>query len=1176
MSNRTFSAEQIAARDSIKNSVVSAGAGSGKTTVLAQRYLKLITDHHLKVSEILTLTFTKKATVEMSSRIYSVLKEQSPENAQEFYTASIMTLDSYCNSIAKQGTFLFGISPDYAVDEAMVKEKITSMALPFLLEHRDNQALKDLIRTSTFDEVAEELFVNPMIKFSTIASPLDFENKLHQQCIHLTNQWNVLSCQALGKLQAYIEALDDFPGSHSSKTFSEIYINANSVEATDWPEISVEDIEGGNFSAMEKFTSEMSLATRKKPGQLKNEHINDIFAELDNSVDCLKQIVNFASGLPTVKGIILLFAEFQKQVNDFKRTAGILTYKDIQDIARYVLLNNKEIRQNEKSKYKAIMIDEFQDNNSDQRDILFLLAEKPEIYTEGIPEAKDLCEEKLFFVGDEKQSIYRFRGADVSVFRSLSETFADGNLQMNTNYRSDAALVGAFNTIFGGETYPPEIADGKILESYDEKLPSVFKPYKHQSGIKLFEAGYNSVQYSPDVLEEVLKDKDAAFQQKTHIHLFRSEADALKLLANDETVDPMECYFDEEAEAEWVAVKIRELIDEGANPGEIAILFRNYSLQNLYERALLRHGVNCNAEVMVDIFTDGPINDFYAFLKICVYPYDSLSYTKVLCSPFVNLTQEEAFAVLAIRQKNQGAFEEDVKDVFPKEAACRFERAAEFYNRILETSKVQPITRTISELWYESGYRFETQWNEKVEMYATLYDRLFELSRLADLESSDLSHYVDMLAAYTDPSTKLENMDIPLEKKNAVHMLTIFKSKGLEYENVFIAGTHKQSVRDKSDNPVFITKDFGLVINTKAKDIFPEANNYFYERGKNQNKLEKMEELKRITYVALTRAKKRIFISAKESQRTNLQTETPESIIQVLGAAILHYSEHPENSPFTIEHHTYMPRSQENAELRPNTPLEKTKSQAILNQTYANLEEANILVKEEVKSKYALPSQLHPADDDSKEFSAREKSNLDSKAPYQEVNGVIKSNPKFDFKNFGTIAHLYMECAINRQEVVISNRDIVGLGETESGTKKLEVIKDACERMKNAFMQTETGKAAFASEWHKAEYEFRLKLSGKILKGSIDLLFKNSDGTYTVLDYKTNQSIHPEYYHAQLAAYAEAVHQMTGCKKEDIRCILHYLRFGQDVDVTEECNKVDLAAIIDPLADPEEEMQAEK
>ena len=134
--------EQQAAIDAQINTVVAAGAGSGKTTVLSKRFLNLIKTKGYKVDQILTLTFTKKATVEMSDRIFKVLKKDAPEEAANFYKANIKTLDSYCNTVAKLGCRFYGLSPDFTQDDNAVFSAVSRQVIPCIVKHRGNEAMK--------------------------------------------------------------------------------------------------------------------------------------------------------------------------------------------------------------------------------------------------------------------------------------------------------------------------------------------------------------------------------------------------------------------------------------------------------------------------------------------------------------------------------------------------------------------------------------------------------------------------------------------------------------------------------------------------------------------------------------------------------------------------------------------------------------------------------------------------------------------------------------------------------------------------------------------------------------------------------------------------------------------------------------------------------------------------
>ena len=128
-----------------------------------------------------------------------------------------------------------------------------------------------------------------------------------------------------------------------------------------------------------------------------------------------------------------------------------MSFGDVAAMAHSILLSNLEVRAYFKNKFRYILIDEFQDTNQLQKELIYLLSEKKELSSLTVPTAKELEKDKLFFVGDEKQSIYRFRGADVSVFKKLNDEIVTANgkqLSLVTNYRSEPLLVDFFNTLF--------------------------------------------------------------------------------------------------------------------------------------------------------------------------------------------------------------------------------------------------------------------------------------------------------------------------------------------------------------------------------------------------------------------------------------------------------------------------------------------------------------------------------------------------------------------------------------------------------------------------------------------------------------------------------------------------------------------------------------------------------
>ncbi|MEE1182175.1 MAG: UvrD-helicase domain-containing protein [Treponema sp.] len=1223
MGEKTFDKYQKDAINAIKNSVVSAGAGSGKTTVLAERFSTLVLDPKTKagVDQILTLTFTKKATVEMSARIYKVLKKHNPAKAADFYKANIKTIDSYCNGVAKMGCHYYGVSPDFTQNDEELKKSVYAMALPYILEHRNNEAIKALVTVGSFDDVAKELFVDPVLANSTVAEPIDFDAMFHKQVQEIVARWNNCIKETDGKIAEIQKGFLALGGnvnrtSKSYEAYNAVFGPESDFEIPEPVEVRAEDVESCNIEDIKNYILAVkTVATLKCPSgkgivDLKVFTVplqKELFPQLCN-------IFTFIYGYRYTKSLIPLLKEFQDKVNGYKRSSGILSFKDISNMAKCILRDFPEIRKIEKEKYKFIMIDEFQDNNKDQRDMLFMLAEKLSRKEPGVPKVEELEKEKLFFVGDEKQSIYLFRGADVSVFNSLSEDFKEGNLNMTTNYRSESALIKSFNTIFGGFEYPLPAADiekkeskpeeqaeeqtkkkskKKTEEKTEESLlpkenPSAFynDHTEYENEIPKYEAVYKEVLLPAKKQEEadVKENTQKIFAPHIHFALFDKEQEVTSGSLTTEN-----------AEAQWVADKINEITSKGLNGkvydySDIAILMRSYGPQPLYERTFLKNGIPYNTEVVTGFFADGPVNDIFSMLRLCAYPDDTAAYAQVLRSPWVNLSFEQANEIIFTKERNQMPFSQDVSAILPEQALKRFNHAKAFFNELNESARTEPLTKTVTKLWYSTGYRYETMWNKTVTMYGKLYDLIFELARKSEENKMTLGAFVDSVRTYRDQSEKLDDMDIPLEQAGGVHILSIHKSKGLEYPVVFVIGTNKKGKNESNSKATYTSKKYGITINTPGCAEIA-GKNPFYEEAHQENRAQKGAELRRLTYVALTRAEEHIFItSGKYKANKNCMNyvpggpNIPDSIFAILEPVYNYYFagrdyaqvSGPFSRTFILSDELSKGTKTINAASAKIQLLEKIDKEE-------NYSKIKPIVKENPKQIYAKPSQLHEEDEEehgTKKLPAQNAAN--ACAEYDRINKIIDSTkpksagtdakdkdakekePAFSHANFGTIAHAYLEAKINGTEPVISNRDTVGL---ENKTEALEEIKNICQMMADKFAESDIGKKALASVWHKAEYDFRSRLTLKdgtyrIIKGSIDLVFENPDGTYTIVDYKTNQELKPEIYINQLACYRMALGQMLNIGPEKISCSLYYLRFNKEADITKETENADLSSIV--------------
>jgi ATP-dependent helicase/nuclease subunit A len=780
------------------------------------------------------------------------------------------------------------------------------------------------------------------------------------------------------------------------------------------------------------------------------------------------------------------------------------------------------------------MIDEFQDDNSDQKDMLFYLAEKLQNYrTAGVPHPDELEKEKLFFVGDEKQSIYMFRGADVSVFKKLSDELKnDEPVTLSRNYRSCPQLIASFNSIFGGEPYPPDKKNSK------EKNISVFE--KPSKDLPVYEAVYSNA---------LPKEEDEKCNNWTqHVHFAFADND--KDSNNDEDI-----LSPQENEAAYVAKKIKTLVDEEKyKPSDICILFKKYSEQFLFEKYLRFYKLPYLTQTFVGIFGDGPANDFFSFLKICCLPQDIKAYATVLASPFINLKSSTIEKLISLF--NGKVFDENCQQLLSHSELLRFQKGKELYDFYAKKFTEQSLSETISNLWYDLGYRYETLWNNTVYRFSELYDLIYEMACQADEEGKGLFELVENAETFKGETTKLGEVDVTTEHEDAISIMSVHKSKGLEFPVVFVSSLKQQNKRE-TEEKVFYSDETGLSINLPKSPLLisDKVNNYFFMKLKAEKQNKDRAELKRLLYVAFTRAEKELYVtSVKPSQ-------TADSMLSILQPVIDFYeNSSPDKTNWPFEIDTIPLYSRKDFEKKNES--DKIKTADMIAKKFESLD---VIEKQIVPKNHFTPSHLHETDDDDISFvdNTQTKETM-SKELYKKIDEIIfetmdeqLQKPKFSFSNFGTIAHAFMEAKLLDSKPVISQKDIKYLSK-----KQEETIYEICNTFADLFLQTELGNNAYNASWKKTEYQFKSNIAGMILTGSIDLTFEDDSGNIIIVDYKTNKEINPEIYYRQLAAYRQAISAMRDIPLEKIQCYLYYLRYAKTVNITEGCKSINLEEVL--------------
>jgi len=1193
------------------NGVIAAGAGSGKTRVLASRYVWLVTEKNLKPEEILTLTFTNKAVSEMYSRIYRYLlahaetgsagAERAKDAINNFHKARISTLDSFSANIARTASARYGISPDFKNDEIALRELARNAALSFVLDNREAPCIRALLVDHKIRKLADEIFAGVVLRYSPISSPLDFDRYLSIQKAEILRAWKEKSEEVDSNTGIIVEALRTFAGTKKPIKLVEALreiIQKNPPPPA--PDIAPLLENGAGQDAIRReiknyFDYYSALIKERRPSRYGEVYAPLVEAfrlikgsEEDGFYHELESIANYALNFDLCAGMFGLIKKFQDEFNAKKRKTGLLSFNDVAHLAIDILKNHPDIRKIYKDSIKKIMIDEFQDNNALQRDLVYLLAENPERTESSVAGSEELEKDRLFFVGDEKQSIYRFRGANVAVFRSLEKDHSHngldaGGVGLSHNYRSRPLLIAAFNHIFERVFLPQGTANYEAVYSH-------IKPAENSGG----------------------KDATESFPLANFCFL---NGDALPK-------DDKEGIRAHDMEAAFIAGKIRDMVNRkekipkrtetGTQWAEctwsdFAVLERSYRHQSSLEKYFRRFEVPYNTDRPSGLFNDAPILDLRAYLRLLVYPEDRVAYAALIRSPFTHLSD---LTLTACMLRGHEPFAEENEPFIPEEDRGLYSRARERYRYYRVLSRTLSVTELITKLWYEEGYRYETLWAKSAQAYESLFDLFFSLASESDRRGNSLVEFVDYLEDVISREEKPDDRDIPGEGETGVRILSIHKSKGLEFPVVFIYDNTNSGSGRNSSNLVSYHEKYGLILKIPQAEELPVGGNYFSDVFHEEEKAKDAAELRRLLYVAMTRAESRLFLTfilPKQSKEDRKNWDISEAVVsaeaevsggeefneETIRRRLLQLHENSEDKQETflkllqgilpgcpsslcgIEVIPILSAEAPSAEIRQDRGSPPVNSEVARNaRGHGDRRSAALTAALFYDAAEILPEagtaqlDIHASALRFAQAPPAEVSGIDAPGktpPYSHLDKLFEQTG-ISPADFGSLVHAVLEGRLRGQSGIPPKI------KSRMDEKKVQSLVEAAESMTDNFLSSDLGRR-FAAAGRK-ESEFRVLTSaapeGKpiAILGQIDLLFMEppaetrqgrgsppAENEVVVVDFKTDRIENPSGHYGQLAAYYRAAGDIFG---KPVSVWLFYLRSGSAVNVTEEVEKISL------------------
>lgn len=1237
---------QIKAITKKDNAVVSAGAGSGKTDVLALRYaFLLMTDENIRIKNILALTFTKEAASEIYDRIYKKLNafvkfldnDKYPKQVKlakraldEFADAKIQTLDAYSGSLVRIAASRYGIRPDFTTGSSSCDRAIEDAALPFVLKHRTEECFNVYSIPGKIEDFAANYFAAPVLKCTSVATRKNFFSDNFQiQKAQIIEEWNSFFDENENSIKSQFEDLklllneSDKKNTFVSELKELVDKNDFTESRTFFSFYSLDEKNANSFSATaQDFCSSInsicSINMNKGGSKGSVKEIKEIIKKIREIIPIVVSVVNFIKNFSAQKRMFELLDEFLEEVNNTKRISGNLSFKDVGDLALRILIEQPDIRKQQKNLIKKIMIDEFQDNNKKNKELLFLISENDgkELLVENKTEAeffieleKNISTEKLFFVGDEKQSIYKFRGADVSVFNELKKSLKDNsgceenvNLNMTNNYRSSVPLLYSFNLMFGNCNNNQPLNETEI--------PSLF--YSEENGIanvKSYEAEYKHNALKKDELPASV----SANNVPVHLCLLNTGENEDGSSFTD-FVNYGKCLSKEETEAYFIARKIYELSKNDSNFNNYAILDNSRSGRFYLQRYLSIFNIPYTVDRQTNVFSEGIVNDFYCFLRFCVYPSDSNAFAAFLSSPFAGISMQGVQNILSSsvkKTKNSeilfSAFEENDSLSLSDSDMKKYLAAKSFYEELRDDILSQSLTKSFELLWYKTGYYFETILNRNLSLYSEQFDLLYETARQAENEGKSISWFVDQLgiakkkeiSSYmNDESVELELKEIsyPLEKPDAVKIMTIHQSKGLQFKHVFVIGIWGNPKAQKTGTFFFDEDGFdGKNATGVSLCALGEGGNYFSVRQKEDSALRELAEQKRKIYVAITRAEEDVHLVGSLSRSKELKKfddfdnaekkyDGPLSLMHKL-CRFYYQKELYADNDFSFESYCNEPVFNKNG-----APFDFIKINPVSTKVRAddkiNLDE---LRQEKIKLFSSFYDKL-PFEKDidfPKEFldKTQTPSGLEKLLPkttvkidnafkineeYSFVDLILKpdnavsedneedfASAEFNYADFGKLAHSYLESFVSTGNILNAENfvDRIVAKKLSENQKAKGILLKTVVSMCEAFEKSELGKkvadAKNSSRLCKAENKFKFLMEDTIFTGSMDLIFQDSDQKLFIVDYKTDRIAKPELYIEQLSCYRKAASEIFHVDAKNIKTFLYYLRYDKEIDISD-------------------------
>lgn len=873
------------------NLLVAAAAGAGKTAVLVERIIQMILDEKnpIDIDRLLVVTFTNAASAEMRERIGEAISVELSKNPDSailqrqlvlLNKAKITTIHSFCLDVIKNYFHLIDLDPKFRIADETEMVLLKSETIEDLFEkryemgekefldliecycsNRDDSALMDMVlslysfaKSSPFPEK----WLKAMSENFNLSDSFDFGNSIWARTL-LSNA----RIELTGMKESVMKALK-IVASEETLIVYEASLNEDLSVINDLDMSTDKSFENfSSYLASSKFTNlkrcgkdvnkekkEQVQALRSSYKKQLKDMGEEILSTLNNNMaEDIKELY------PMMKYLGNLVIAFDKDYIKAKRSKGMIDFNDIEHLTLKILTTGTEDGNVTPSKaaielrgkYEEILIDEYQDSNMVQEYILSMVSRR------------DSENPNVFMVGDVKQSIYRFRQAKPELFLEKYNSYSEKKDSLNRkillfkNFRSRERIIDGVNYIFRaimsrniGELnydYREELKFGASFEDIDSDV------FNSLGDNELHIIEKNSSLAVDEINEEGDEEEDL---DKIRLEA-RMVARRIRALVNPK--DKPYAVFDKSTK-EYRGVKNKDIV---------ILLRATKSWAPTFMDELKKHDIPVFADTGSGYFETTEIKTILALLQIIDNPLQDIPLLAVLRSPIASFCDEEIIDIRNIDKKV--SFYEALKNIgVTSVLSPRLTKKCCDFSQLLEKFRAWSMHIPIDEfIWYlytETGYYgYVGAMQGGTQRQANLRI-LFQRAKAYESTSyKGLFNFISFINRLKISSKDMGSAKILGENQDVVRIMSIHKSKGLEFPIVIIAGCGKNFNLRDTTKPVLLHYDLGIgpdYVNFERRISYPTI---FKNVIKKKIKIESLSEEMRILYVAMTRAKEKLIIT---------------------------------------------------------------------------------------------------------------------------------------------------------------------------------------------------------------------------------------------------------------------------------------------------------------------------